>query len=122
MCALGVRERTGSAADGAHHRPEPMGYGVADDLDVLGGPCEDPSPVPSRRRDRHSAGTPSSSLLKRLLKGEAGAAEWQNSRRRLPVPGLGRVDRTAALRPGGDLPRQNQRVKSNNRAECVQVT
>ena len=30
---------------------------------------------PSRRRDCHSAGTPSPSLLKRLLKGEGGAAE-----------------------------------------------
>ena len=42
------------------------------------------SPPPHRPcpRDRHSASTPSPSLLKRLLDGEAGAAEWQNPRRR----------------------------------------
>ena len=40
---------------------------------------------PSRRRDCHFADIPSPSLLKRLLKGEGGAAKWQ-SRRRLVGP------------------------------------
>ena len=44
-----------------------------------------PSQQPGRRRDCHSADTPSPSLLKRLLKGEGGAAGWQ-SRRRLQQP------------------------------------
>ena len=42
-------------------------------------------PPPSRRRDCHSAGAPSASLLIHLLKAEGGAAEWQ-CRRRLPPP------------------------------------
>ena len=41
--------------------------------------------TPSHRRDCHSTGTPSPSLLKRLPTGEAGAAEWQ-PRRRLIAP------------------------------------
>ena len=41
---------------------------------------------PSHRRDCHLADAPSSSLLKHLLKGEWGAAEWQNSRRWLSPP------------------------------------
>ena len=47
---------------------------------VLGG-------CPCRRRDCHFANTPSQSLLKRLLKGEGGAAEWR-SRRQLDQPSL----------------------------------
>ena len=40
-------------------------------------------PEHSRRREFcHSAGIPSPSVLKHLLKGEGGAAEGQNSRRR----------------------------------------
>ena len=44
--------------------------------------------VPSRRRDCHFDDDPSPCLLKRLMKGEGGAAEWQKSRRRLIAPDL----------------------------------
>ena len=56
---------------------------------VIGPPC-------SRRRDCHFADAPSPSTLQHLLKGEGGAAERQNSRRRLPTLGelLGRAGQT----------------------------
>ena len=41
-------------------------------------------PLPSRRRDCHFANALFPLLLKHLLTVEGGAAEWQNSRRRLP--------------------------------------
>ena len=44
-----------------------------------------------RREFRYSADAPSPSLLRRLLKGEGGAAEWR-SRRRLGEPGEERFD------------------------------
>ena len=40
--------------------------------------------------DCHSAGTPSPSLLKHLIREEGVAAEWQNSRRR-PIPPVQRA-------------------------------
>ena len=39
--------------------------------------------VPSRRRDCHFTGIPSTSVLQHSLKQEGGAAEWQNYRRLL---------------------------------------
>ena len=48
--------------------------------------CRTPSGLHRRREFCHFTDAPSQSLLKRLLKGEGGAAEWQYSRRRLVRP------------------------------------
>ena len=54
--------------------------------------CRSAHVEPSRRRDCHFTDTPSPSILKHLLTGEGGAAEWQNSRQRLGEPAvLGRA-------------------------------
>ena len=60
------------------HRPQPHQRPVVRKVRVLvePPPARRPSKICSRRRDCDFAGTPSSSLLKRLLKGEGG--EQQN--------------------------------------------
>ena len=67
----------------------------------------------SRRRELcHSADAPSPSLLKHLLRGEGGAAEWQNSRRR---PGDGSERGRDLLREAGGGPASPEGPGTSNR-------
>ena len=59
-------------------RPEHVRDHTCAHLNGTGPPCPFRSAACSRRRDCHCACNPSPSLLKRLLEGEGGAAEWQS--------------------------------------------